>query len=79
MLLIPASTMKDYADEGRLGRTPREGDLDHYYVVFTDAKSKFEWMMREAREKKRRGSSIQIVRLSFEEDRTVVCRKSVCH
>jgi hypothetical protein len=48
-ILIPASIMEKYAEEGRFARTPREGDLQHYHIAFTDRKGKLEWMMREGR------------------------------
>jgi Restriction endonuclease len=45
-VLIPKSLMMERVNGGRLGRTPKEGDLQHYHMAFTDNGGKHAWILR---------------------------------
>ena len=47
VVIIPAKEMLLRTTSGKLGRSPREGDLRHYHIQFGQKGDKFEWIMKD--------------------------------
>jgi hypothetical protein len=48
-ILIPVSQMLTHIKEGQLGRTPREGELRHYHIAFSDLNGRYTWLLKEGK------------------------------
>ena len=48
-VLIPVQTMLSKISANELGRTPKEGDLRHYHISFSDSNDGLMWTFREGR------------------------------